>query len=125
MRSTLTFGLLFATLVCIQASVIIESGTLNGTTFRSAEIYRKGNFGHIRRKPSTLTNFFCHIGDDYSTNFEPITGLFVDESNEDVSGKIVYIEDLPKRELWGRVIAAKDRGAIAVIHGTNSSTYKK
>eukprot|EP00029_Vermamoeba_vermiformis_P007765 TRINITY_DN344_c0_g1_i2.p1 TRINITY_DN344_c0_g1~~TRINITY_DN344_c0_g1_i2.p1 ORF type:complete len:437 (-),score=40.10 TRINITY_DN344_c0_g1_i2:28-1338(-) len=100
MRSALACFLLLAILGCIQASVIIESGPLNGTIYRSAEIYRRG--------------------DDYNTNFEPITGLLVYDTVEDIAGKIVYIEDLPKRDLWYRVIDLKDRGAIAVIHGTNS-----
>ncbi len=125
MRSAFALLLLLATLGCIQASVLIESGPLNGTSYRSAEIYRRGNVRHIRCTPAFSTNFCCLTGDDYNTNFETITGLLVHETVEDVNGKIVYIEDLPKRELWGKVIALKDRGAISVIHGTGSSTYRK
>jgi hypothetical protein len=80
------------------ANVVVLSGSLNGTQIVSAEFYKKG--------------------DNFSATFESITALLVDSTSANVNGRIVYLAEVPKSQLWARIFDLKSRGVIGIIFGS-------
>jgi hypothetical protein len=89
--------LLISALEICQARVFVLSGASNGTEFESAQFYRKGQ--------------------DFSQTFEPLSGILVDYSNEDIAGKIAYFTVVPPSHFYPTIFELRDRGVIGVVYG--------
>lgn len=64
-----------------------------------------------------------YLGDDWSINFESITGQLADSSMEDLNGKIVFQEPTGNRDWLDRIRQIQRAGAIAILYGTDSSKF--
>jgi hypothetical protein len=110
------------------ANVVVLSGSLNGTQIVSAEFYKKGTILLLARlkemkriaDPDLIP--FLFLGDNFSATFESIIALLVDSTAANANGRIVYLAEVPKSQLWARIFDLKSRGVIGIIFG---SIYRK
>ena len=57
---------------------------------------------------------------DYSTRFTTITGELIIESAFNISGKIVYLGQIPNSQWLARILRLQNRGAVAIIYAAPS-----
>jgi hypothetical protein len=95
-----TCVLVLSCLGCAYGTLTINTGPFANTTLQAAQYYWKG--------------------DDWSINFEPITGQLADSSMEDLNGKIVFQEPTGNRDWLDRIRQIQRAGAIAILYGTDS-----
>eukprot|EP00029_Vermamoeba_vermiformis_P010768 TRINITY_DN5743_c0_g1_i1.p1 TRINITY_DN5743_c0_g1~~TRINITY_DN5743_c0_g1_i1.p1 ORF type:complete len:471 (+),score=57.30 TRINITY_DN5743_c0_g1_i1:36-1415(+) len=85
-----------------HAMLTVESGSLNGTTIRTGQFYKKG--------------------DDFTSFFTPISGYLTLENATDaqVNGRIVLVPRVPQQVIYSHFFALQARGAIGIIYITRA-----
>ena len=123
MKSFKLLSCMLYALICsgtVTANLTITSGSLNGTVFESAQLYKKG----IKLFIMIAYHNDIMLGDDFSSRFSTFSGNLILASNPVLENSIVYLEKQPGQLFYAKVFELQDQGIIGIVYATPTSKIR-